>query len=60
MALMAVSQGRSTLVWGDSWIRLPAGAVSKLLSLTMGTTHSWNLLSVVQLMGKDPVSSSVL
>lgn len=37
MAPKAVSQGRSTLVWSDWWIRLPAGAVSKLLSLMMGT-----------------------
>ena len=60
MALMAFNQGRSTLIWGDSWIRLPAGAVSRPLSLTMGTAHPWNLLSVVRLTGNDPVPSSVL
>lgn len=51
---------RGTSVWGDSWIRLQAGALSKLLSLRMGTGRSWNLLDAVHLMGKDPASPSVL
>lgn len=59
-SLSSAAGGRGTLVWDDSGVRLQARAISLPLSRRMGTGCPWNLFSALHLMGKDPVSPSVL